>query len=306
MQDDAVYRLLQETALSLRPTDSDERVSLIELANGLSIDVNLLFRPKLDRHRYLATCELGRSPVVWLYRQGCSEAVVSLRPSDESALTPRERFSVAHELGHCLVYLKHDFQPVQETADRGRYWRQERAMDDFAGTLLVPPWLVVRWLDEIPCVDATCLFYIGRWGRRCAVSNKVVVRALCRALPDIGFLKVADATRVKDSARVFIVQDSCSGANICLPNQHSHLDDDRFLATFKKPAGVVSVHTCRIGEHDFARAQIAWTGTKLMTSSRRREFVSNVRLSDASYWICLMRLFWSDENKQGSLAFPVL
>lgn len=303
MRDEEVYSSLQQTALSLRSAGSAPQVSLIEIANEHSIDVNLLFLPKLNQRRYHASAELGKTPIIWLYRQGTSESVASLTPSDERALSGRERFSLAHELGHCFAYLAHNFHPILKATDRRRYWSQERAMDDFAGTLLVPPWLVGQWLREMPTVDATCVFRIGSWARQCRVSNEVIVRAVCKTLANIGFLKVTDATYRRSNARVFVVRVSCSGADIRLPNQHAHVHNEDFLNRFTTSTGVLTVRTCRIGKHNFNDVQVAWSGTNSSINSRRREFVSTLQLSDTSYWICVKQGFQVHDDRQGSLPF---
>ena len=247
MDEESVYRLLGQAALSLRPPASARSVSLIQLANEHSIEVKLFFGPNFDQTRDLASCVLGNRSVISLYRRAPADSVAALRPSDEAALTPRERFSVAHELGHCMAYQMYGFRPLSRRDDGKRYWRQERAMDGFASTLLAPPWLVERWLSETTRVDATCVFRLRQWAQQGAISNEVVAKALCRAESAFGFLKVAEATRVRDDARIFVVLNSCAGIDLRLPNQHSHLGDKALLSRVAGGSGVDAIHGCQLG-----------------------------------------------------------
>ena len=306
MDEQCVYRSLKQTALSLRPPSSEQAISLIRIANDYSIHVNFVFGKSFDPSRYLASCELSNSPVISLYRRASADSIASLGPNDEGTLTARERFSVAHELGHCVAYLTHGFRPLTRHDDRHRYWEQERAMDDFAGTLLVPPWLAGRWLGETARPDATSVFRIRKWARSCAVSNEVVAKALCRAVPELGFLKVADAVRLKDSARLFVVLHSSAGRSLQLPNQHSHLDNADFVGLIAGRTGVDTIHRCDVGNRRLGHVQIAWFASRGSISSRRREFGSTVRLSGISYWICLAHMAEPRDPRQDGLLLSVL
>lgn len=290
MDEERVYRLLKQAALSLRPPVSECSFSLIQIANDHSIEVNLVFGRNFDRTRDLARCDLGNRPVIYVYRQASADSVAALRPRDETSLTARERFSVAHELGHCLAYLRYDFQPLSRRDDRQRYWQQERAMDEFAATLLAPPWLVERWLHETNRIDATCVFRLPHWAQQGAVSYEVVAKALCRAVPALGFLMVAEATRLRDKARIFAVLHSSAGKDMRLPNQHSHLDDECFLSRVVDRTGADAIHGCQLGAYRLPHVQIAWMAGSAPIRSRRKEFGSTVVLSGISYWICLMGL----------------
>lgn len=303
MDEQSVYRSLRETALCLRPPVSGRMISLIQVANDHSIDVNLVFGREFDRARDLARCELGMRPAISLYRQAAAGAVACLSPSDEAALTTRERFSVAHELGHCLAYLMYEFRPLGRGEDSQRYWRQERAMDEFAGALLVPPWLVEQWVEESSGISSTCVFRLGRWAADSAVSSEVVAKALCRAVPDIGFLKVAEAKRLRDGARLFVVLYSSTGERVRLPNQHSHLKNEDFLARIVGRTGAQTIHGYEVGANQLGQVEVAWIAGRTSVSSRRREFRSTIRLSGASYWICLMNQSRTANAKQRNLLF---
>ena len=290
MDERRIYRSLRQTALSLRPPASDRSISLIRIANDHAIDVHLVLGRNFDRTRHLARCELGSKPIISLYRRGQAEAVAPLSPNDEAALTTRERFSVAHELGHCLAYLVYEFRPLTRRDDPQRYWEQERAMDEFAGTLLVPPWLTEQWLHETSQMDATCVFRLRSWAGDSSVSSEVVTRALCRSAPELGFLKVAEAKRLKDGAPLFVVLHSAAGRNIQLPNQHSHVESEVLLTTVVGKTGVDRIQAEEISSRRTGQVQIAWIASRTSINSRRREFRSTIHLSGISYWICVMDL----------------
>lgn len=65
---------------------------------------------------------------------GSWEIVLPAPPSaDPEHLSPRHRFTVAHELGHMILYN----QGVQRARDRRAYWQIEDLCNAFAGQLLI-------------------------------------------------------------------------------------------------------------------------------------------------------------------------
>ena len=279
--------VLQQRASELRPTGGHLPARLIQIANDLGIHVKLVLRP-LDRDApYHARCELQeRPPQILIYRNSATAAVAPVSPADEHLLSSRERFSVAHELGHCIAYLSCGLKPVAERDDRREYWDQERAMNEFASALLVPPWLSSRWKSQLSNFDATCLFRIRDWANDSRTSPEVVVTALARDTQGIGFLKVAEAVRVQADTRVLVVFHSCSGSNVALPNLYTHIDDVDFVNSVKGGGGVILSSRCRLGSIELIDVQIAWCTAMGKAQSRRREFRKAVRLSGILYWIC--------------------
>ena len=282
-----VSDFLQERASELRPAEGHSPARLVQIANDLGIHVKLVLRP-LNRHDpYHARCELReRPPQILIYRNSTTAAVAPVSPADEHLLSPRERFSVAHELGHCIAYQSRGLKPVAERGDRREYWYQERAMNEFASTLLVPPWLSSRWKSQLANFDATCLFRIRDWANDCRTSPEVVVTALARDTQGIGFLKVAEAVRVRADKRILVVFHSCSGSNVALPNLYTQIDDVDFVNTVKGRGGTILSPRCRLGSIELNDVQIAWCAATGKARSRRREFLKVVRLSGFLYWIC--------------------
>jgi len=52
-------------------------------------------------------------------------------------LNDRERFLVAHELGHLILYKEHNAKPL----GKSEYWKHEQLCDSFAQWLLIPAYI---------------------------------------------------------------------------------------------------------------------------------------------------------------------
>ena len=281
-----VSGFLQDRASELRPAGRHLPARLVQIANDLGIHVKLVLRPLNGHDPYHARCDLHeRPPQILIYRDSATAAVAPVSPADEHLLSSRERFSVAHELGHCIAYQSCGLKPVAERDDRREYWRHERVMNEFASALLVPPWLSSLWKSQLSNFDATCLFRIRDWASECRTSPEVVATALARDTQRIGFLKVAEAVRVRADKRVLVVFHSCTGSNVALPNLYTHIDDVDFVNTVKG-RGVIVSPRCRLGAIELNDVQIAWCTATGKAQSRRREFRKAVRLSGILYWIC--------------------
>src|SRR5438874_11567356 len=121
--------------------------SIVEIAGSLGTVVSL----RVHTMPQSSSAQLDfrhRPPKITLYRRGMVNGEREVTASDENLLTVRERFSVAHELGH-LIALTH--LRVEPRSDKRGYWEQERAINSFAGCLLAPDWLVREWLDSASC-----------------------------------------------------------------------------------------------------------------------------------------------------------
>ncbi|MBI3198920.1 MAG: ImmA/IrrE family metallo-endopeptidase, partial [Rhodospirillales bacterium] len=235
-------------------------------------------------------CELGgQHPKIQLIRRSDAEGVMPLSPHQEHLLSPRERFSVAHELGHCLAFTKFNVKPLQRDADRTEYREQEECMDDFASSLLVPAWLSDRWLSRISGPEPVAISQLLSWAaKECKLSGHVVALALTRAEPSIGFLKLAEAIRTADKKRFFIVFYSCYGNELHLPNQHAYIsydDDDKLAENIQTPHGARQIESWKFNDSSQKKLQIAWVETRTPTSNRRQEFKARVRLTGRAYWV---------------------
>lgn len=294
---------LIERAIELRPSKGHPAAHPVQIAHDLGIDVSLVLRPIKTRAQYQANCELRERPRILVYRHSPNRGVASVTPADEHLLSRRERFSIAHELGHCIAYKSYGLKPVSAIEDRREYWRQERTMNEFANTLLVPPWLSSRWTSQLDTLDATCVFRIRDWANDCRASLEVVVTALARDTQGLGFLKVAEGVRVKAERRVLIVLHSSSSSDVELPNLFSHIDDVDFVDSITGSAGVTTSPQCQVGSLELSDVQLAWFATTGETPSRRREFREAIQLSRVIYWICAFTGRSSSGDRQDTLGF---
>lgn len=89
-------------------------------------------------------------------------------------LSSRERFTVAHEVGHYLVEGRFGFRP----RSKGEYWRLEEICNEFAGALLVPKSAVTEILRK-DAVDASeLLVELQNVVDRSSVSFEVASRRM--------------------------------------------------------------------------------------------------------------------------------
>jgi len=75
-------------------------------------------------------------------------ATAILLPQDHperKILSARDRFSVAHELGHYVIWATHRYVP-KSSED---YWHHEALCDRFAGRLLIPKFAVAQAIDRV-------------------------------------------------------------------------------------------------------------------------------------------------------------
>jgi IrrE N-terminal-like domain len=93
-------------------------------------------------------------------------------------LVPRERFTVAHELAHCIIEANFGFRPSSQSA----YWALERVCNDFAALLLTPTSALDQALAPVPLNAADILGAIQRLRRLTEVSFEVSSRRIVEAL----------------------------------------------------------------------------------------------------------------------------
>lgn len=298
MNIDSLRNPLQDIAKQLRPIARLPFIPLIKVANEEGIEVELRFYSS-DKVRE-AQCDLRASrPRILVYRRSAANGVVDMTPDKEHLLTPRERFSVAHELGHYLAFKNFKALPVQKEVDRREYRKQEKCMNDFASSLLVPDWLSKRWLESVSNEKPVSLNRLKNWAaNQCGVSGEVVAKALTRVESSIGFLKTAEAVRLANHKRLFVVFYSTYGGELQLPNLHSYIDDDAFINEIDGTSGVRWIERCNLGNVKCEKLNIAWQETKVPTYRRRREFELTVRLSGKGYWISIRSDRHSDASRK--------
>ena len=215
---------LEGLAARLRPPHC-RFVPVLQIAEELKAKVCIRF----DKARPCPTqIELaGPYPTIYLGRRAPHPGDQFLEASEERLLTPRERFSVAHELGHLVALRELDLQPARERTD---YWTQEGWMNGFAAALLVAEWLVDEWLDSIPSGQPVSPYQLRRIAsEEMRLSEEVIAKRLCQRRPSIGFLKVACVRRRKDHRRLLRVLFAASGDALTLPRTHAHIENEPLL-----------------------------------------------------------------------------
>lgn len=98
------------------------------------------------------------------------------QPVGGRAITPRERFTIAHEIGHYVLLEEASFRPRR----RRDYWLGERLCQEFASHLLIRP-AVVK--EAGPCrSSAELMEAVNGIARRANVSPEPAARALVAKL----------------------------------------------------------------------------------------------------------------------------
>lgn len=218
---------LSKISESLRSSHLTSYYSLLQLANSKEISVKLELAPKVNA---LGEFDIV-SNTITIKRFSQIRSTKTLHEEDESLLTPTERFSVAHELGHYFAYKTFNIEPIYDAT--GEYWRQEKIMDKFAENLLVPNHLANKWARDIT-KTGNIFNKIGAWSEECRISISVIFYSLCRVKADYGFLQVILGERKKDNQEVLKVINSIFGKKIMLPKKRSHIDNKELLEQIKK------------------------------------------------------------------------
>ena len=215
---------LSSVATSLRPL-GNPFVSVLELANDLGAAVSL--RLQNARSSNTAQIDLWTNPAkIVVHRFSKVEGERELKSHDEGLLNSRERFSVAHELGHWILFNRFQIGPESE----GRpYWEQEEVINAFAGQLLIPDWLAKSWLESAPEHLPIPPFALRSWAEQCRVSEEVATKALVRQRSFIGFLRLVATRRKRDQARVLQVLSCAKGGALELPSERSHIENARLF-----------------------------------------------------------------------------
>jgi hypothetical protein len=276
MEAQDLQRRLLGFAEELRPV-AKTPVSVVAMARAFG--ANVCLRLHTSDGKAVAQLDFGSEPAkIILYRSAKEEGERQILPGEDKVLTARERFSVAHELGHWIAYSRLQVSP--ET-DRRRYWEQERVVNAFAGFLLAPDWLVKRWLSDTPEGTPVSPFALRYWAEsECRSSEDVVAKALVRCRSSIGFLRLTPAKRRRDGANVLLVLCCAAGDAVQLPHERSHIDNSRlYRALTAQIAGSCHLRGASFGRCDPQHVRIAWRRGKPL-KSRETVWVSLAKESD--------------------------
>jgi len=123
-----------------------------ESLRGAADELNPQCRCPLDIAEVLARLGIslefkaiqGRSGRAYLVI-GDSASVVVSRNRTAPSLAEGDRFSIAHEVGHWVVWRRFGFLPSSKT----EYWKHEALCNEFAALLLVPPRFLAGFLRDL-------------------------------------------------------------------------------------------------------------------------------------------------------------
>ena len=285
MRVDLFNEPLQSLAREARPITQSAFFPLVKFAKqwGINIELRLYSSGKLREAQSILSFSQAR---ILIYRRSTADGIVELTPEHEHLLKPRERFSVAHELGHCIAYRQFNALPVEGKPDTKEYRKQERCMNDFAMALLVPDWLRKFWLETVSAEEPVSPSSLTTWGvNHCAVSPEVVANALARSEPSVGFLKAAEAVRSNNGKRIFVVFHSSYGKELQLPNLHAFVDDETFVESIVGATGTRSIDGCFGCDSKYKTLKMSWQKARVSVERRRQEFRSALALSGTGYWL---------------------
>lgn len=273
---------LRQIAADLRPP-GQRFIPVLKIAHQLGVRVCV----RLERGciRQTARIELATTtPTIYMTRQSPIEGDRRLERHEDHLLTPRERFSVAHELGHLVAFRELQVSPARE---RSEYWVQEECMHGFAAALLMPESLVDDWLSSVPVGEPVSPFALRHWARNTAkLSEEVVATQLCQRRPEIGFMKVVSTRRQKDNGEVLHVLFAASGEHLSLPRTHSHIKDEELLEKVTtEGTGTATMRRCKLWTSEPQDIRIAWRQAGAMKKFGQRLVRGASTETNSIFWI---------------------
>lgn len=214
--------LLRE-ANRLGEANDGAALSLLKIARNLGLEVRLVGALH-QSERQAGLLDYTSPPRVTIRRTARLAFTKQLTVLDESLLRPRDRFTLAHEIGHWVAYQKFGIGPAASTSE---YWQDEAAVNQFAGSLLVPDRQVDSWLSTLSDNQGIHIQQMTRWARETGISREVVSLRLCQRRRGIGFL----ALKVKPGRQQYfpdlLVSHSASDPALCLPARRRIIRNER-------------------------------------------------------------------------------
>ena len=147
MQVNITREKLREVARQLRPRRSMAKLNVVEFSQAQGISTVLRTGDRYSSRQ--GTLVYGPPPKITIYRHAREAMSRVLEASDNQFLTNAERFSIAHEVGHWILWDRFGVEPsVNRSAHKENYWWQEKLVNAFAGSVLVPEWFIFQRLEE--------------------------------------------------------------------------------------------------------------------------------------------------------------
>jgi len=269
---------LEKLAGDLRPTDR-EFVSVLGVAQRLGVRVCL--RLVKGAVSPAARIEMGLTPpTIYLGRSSSIEGTRYLGDREDRILTARERFSVAHELGHWIAFKELRLSP---SIDKSSYWDHERCMHGFAASLLMSGQVIDSWLNTCPSWEPISPFALRHWARNVTrLSEEVVATRLCSRRSEIGFLKVSSVKRKRNGSRVLKVLFAASGDQVSIANTHAHIENRALMEKLEEDGvGTASLAESALGGKGSQLLRVAWRQAGTLKSS----YGSGSQAGSPIFWI---------------------
>jgi hypothetical protein len=182
-------------------------VRIAEIASALGIALQI----RTASGNEIADLEIGDNPVITLYR----------RSKRRRELDGNERFSVAHELGHWILWRRARAVPRRAS----EYWLHEALCNQFAANLLVPQLHLRRAVEELREQKIRSVFFPTTIARAANVSWSVAARAITTIYPTLGYLKLV----AHSSSRLLVHTSSVSRGLGCFMGERALIRDKQLL-----------------------------------------------------------------------------
>lgn len=163
MSDSALSEYLASEAVRL--TDGYARLPIP--IGRVSYEQGMIIERKSNIGAFKAYMTLPKQPNDW-----AKVTLPSRQFTASSQVSPYDRFCIAHELAHLLIFRKTSFIP----SDKRMYWKHEAICDEFARTILLPARFIDHLMayDRLSMIDALCVSANVSWmvaAKRAAFQN---------------------------------------------------------------------------------------------------------------------------------------
>jgi uncharacterized protein involved in tolerance to divalent cations len=133
-----------------------------------------------------------------------------LRHKAATVLSTRERFSIAHELAHWVVWKCFQSLPSSEE----EYWWHEDVCNEFAARLLVPRQSLTRFLEQKRKQSIHPIYYPELVAKSADVSWTVAAKSISTIFPETAFVRLrnfeADKTPIDERSSDVVLTVDCS------------------------------------------------------------------------------------------------
>ena len=194
MELSSIRHTLSKSLAQLDPT-STWPVNVNELLNRLGL--RLHFEQKASGSNAESVLQLGTVPTVVVYRMNSSQL-----------LSSKERFSIAHEVAHWVVWRRFGFLPSSKI-DRDH----ETLCNEFAADLLVPTRALNDFVNRQYHQKVNSIYFPSKIKRSASVSWDVAAKKIAAAYPsDSAYLQLVQVANhtTKNGRPSYVFKVKCS------------------------------------------------------------------------------------------------